>query len=62
MGYMNVQVSEGGKRVFKALEGDKKGSSAGRKMEGWDGKDVTTPYPVSAPFEDKRLLAQVQNH
>lgn len=56
-----TQVSEGGKRVFKTFEGDRKGSSARRKGEGWDREDVTTPYPVSAPFEDKRLLAQVSS-
>lgn len=55
------KVSEGGKRVFKTLPGDSKvhGQRLGSMKQGWDGQKITTPYPVSAPFESKRLLAQV---
>lgn len=28
--------------------------------QGWDGQDVNTPYPVSAPFDEKREIAQVR--
>lgn len=38
------------------------GGSANSGMtmkQGWDGLEVGMPYPVSLPFEDKRLLAQV---
>ncbi|CAN0274815.1 unnamed protein product, partial [Ectocarpus fasciculatus] len=34
-------------------------SSSGGMKQGWDGRDVGVPYPVSLPFENKRLLAQV---
>lgn len=55
------KVSEGGKRVFKTLPGDGKGRGQrlGSMKQGWDGQKITTAYPVSAPFESKRLLAQV---
>lgn len=56
-------MSEGSKRVFRSLKGHDGGASTGSASSGmkagWEGKEVTTPYPVSLPFEDKRLLAQV---
>lgn len=70
-GGFSVQVSEGGKRVFRTLkdghghaDGQTAGGSANSGMsmkQGWDGREVGMPYPVSVPFEDKRLLAQVCN-
>ncbi|CAM9770317.1 unnamed protein product, partial [Ectocarpus sp. 13 AM-2016] len=63
-----VEVSEGGKRVFRSLEGQAGGgarasSSSGSSgmKQGWDGREVGMPYPVYLPFEDKRLLAQARS-
>lgn len=60
------KVSENGKRVFRTLAGDRKGGDRGDEGgakegpgQGWEGQEVTTPYPVSSLFEEKRLLAQV---
>lgn len=68
------KVSEAGKRVFRTLKaGDAGGGRAGgagaggsansgmSMKQGWDGREVGMPYPVSLPFEDKRLLAQVRS-
>ena len=64
----NRQVSEGDKRVFRTLEdGDQKAGGrrgnrrarAGGMKQAWDGQEVNTPYPVSAPFDEKRQMAQV---
>ena len=58
-----LKVSEGASRVFRSIGGpDGKGGGRahGGMIQGWDEKKVTTPYSVSLPFEDKRLLAQVK--
>lgn len=58
-----LKVSEGASRVFRSMGGaDGKGGGRahGGMIQGWDEKKVTTPYSVSLPFEDKRLLAQVK--
>lgn len=44
-------------------DGHTAGGSANSGMtmkQGWDGLEVGMPYPVSLPFEDKRVLAQVR--
>lgn len=49
-------------RTLKGEDGQAAGGSASSGMtmkQGWDGREVGMPYPVSLPFEGKRLLAQV---
>lgn len=49
--------------MFRSMDGPDgrgDGRAHGGMIQGWHEQKVTTPYSVSLPFEDKRLLAQVK--
>lgn len=55
-----------GGRRSRTLSGMKQGWDGMKQgwdgmKQGWDGQDVNTPYPMSAPFDDKREIAQVRS-
>jgi acetyl-CoA carboxylase/biotin carboxylase 1 len=54
--YVEAADESGSKRVFKSIGGTK-ASLAGSGDSSWEGLDITTPYPLTRPFDAQRKAA-----
>jgi len=54
--YVEAADETGSKRVFKSIGGTK-ASMAGSGDSSWEGLDITTPYPLTRPFDAQRKAA-----
>jgi acetyl-CoA carboxylase/biotin carboxylase 1 len=54
--YVEAADESGSKRVFKSIGGTK-ASLAGSSGSSWEGLDITTPYPLTRPFDAQRKAA-----
>ncbi|KAL7542222.1 hypothetical protein ACHAXR_012111 [Thalassiosira sp. AJA248-18] len=54
--YVEASNDSGSKRVFKSIGGTK-ASLAGSGDSSWEGLDITTPYPLTRPFDAQRKAA-----
>lgn len=54
--YVEASDESGAKRVFKSIGGTK-ASMAGSGDSSWDGLDITSPYPLTRPFDTQRKAA-----
>jgi len=54
--YVEAADDSGSKRVFKSIGGTK-ASLTGSGDSSWEGLDITTPYPLTRPFDAQRKAA-----
>jgi len=54
--YIEAANESGSKRVFKSIGGTK-ANMAGSGDSSWEGLDITTPYPLTRPFDAQRKAA-----